>query len=234
MTRMTAKAEARVALERRKLIDRAEIVRGRAEAFHQLQLGRLVAQVDQALSLAFYTKAADLLDDIDDRIQRHMADIEAADLARAGQMQDQLLGDRGVETHRTGAVRTRDGWRIVCSANRLTPRQVRAGDMFRAQWDCAHRDGLSSANDNGAGGEVDMIQRRVAARERLMQVRAAIRYATGSEGLYALLSMVCGEGHTLRQIGRQSQARDKEREALIMEGDLRVALDMTAQALDLV
>jgi hypothetical protein len=46
--------------------------------------------------------------------------------------------------------------------------------------------------------------------------------------------MVCGEGHTLRQIGQQSQARDKEREALIMEGDLRVALDMTAQALDLV
>lgn len=233
MTKLTAKATARIALEKRKLQDRATIVRGRVEALPQLQLGGLIDRADQMISMAFYARAKEVLDDIDDRIARHQVEVEAADAARAAQMQDQLLRERGVETYDHGVARTRDGWKWLTSRQpaRLQGYQIGAGDRYAALYAFAHRDGLCvGANDN-AGGEptVEELRRRAVAKHEASQALRAIHRhlddSTGSERLSGLLEAVCGRGESLRSL-----ALNDDRKALAYEAELRLALDMTAVA----
>lgn len=233
MTTLTATPAQRVALDRRKLESRLVAVRGRAEALPHLNLGGLLAGAQNKLDLFKFKDCSDALDDVDDRIERHQRSLEEAEMAAAGQAQDQLLAERGVETVVEGVAKTRDGWRWLTSRRpaRLSAAQISTGDQYAALWTAAHRDGLStSANDNGAveptiGQIKDQIEARHAMREKLQSVRAHITVATGSERLAGLLDAVCGRGETLRSL-----AGGDDRKAGAYEVELRLALDMAGVA----
>lgn len=230
---LAASATARIALRRKQLIDRAALVRGRCECHPGAGQQAKIDSVDNRLRLAHYDIAADLMDQIDASLDRHRRQLEEADMAAAGQAQDQLLAERGVETFETGSVRSRDGWQWLTSRKpaRLSAQQIATGDQYAALYSAAHRDTLStSANDN-AGGDLsiqqlkDQAEARHVMRQKLAGVRAHLTAATGSERLANLLECVCGRGETLR-----GMAGGDERKAATYETELRIALDMAAVA----
>lgn len=228
MTTLKATATARIALERRKLEGRLMAVRGRAEALPQLNLGGLLAGAENRLSLLQFDRCAEMLNDVDSRIEKHQADLTAAEMAAAGQAQDQLLAQRGVETAMDGSTRTRDGWRWLKSRRppRLSSTQIITGDRFAALWVAANRDTLStSANDNGSESKVDALDALSAAKAKLGRLARHFDDAMGSERLFDLLANVCGRGETLRAL-----AGGDDRRAAGYEIELKLALDMAAAA----
>jgi hypothetical protein len=230
MNTLRATPDTRRALDRRKLESRLIAVQGRAEALPQLNLGGLLAGASNRLQLFQFQAAADLLDDVDDRIARHMAVLEESEMAAAGQAQDQLLADRGVETVVEGVAKTRDGWRWLTSRNprRLSSDQISTGNRYCALYLAANRDTLStvSANDNALAPEPrNAVDELAKARSNLARVQRHISDATGSERLVGLLDSVCGRGETLRSL-----AGGDDRKAGAYEVELRLALDMAGVA----
>ncbi|WEK56470.1 MAG: hypothetical protein P0Y52_07845 [Candidatus Brevundimonas phytovorans] len=234
MTTIKATAAQSIALERRRLTDRAALVRGRVEATPGCNLLPKIANVENRLKLMQYGVAKTLLDEIDDTLEDLRRKADESELAQACRQQDELLAERGVETFEVGAVRARDGWQWLTSRKpaRLSAVQIATGDRYAALHASAHRDGLStSANDNGGGGDLTVQQVMAAAelrhaqRQALAAVHAHIARATGSERLAALLEAVCGRGSTPRQL-----AGNDDRKAAAVEVELRLALDMASVA----
>lgn len=230
MTTLKASPAARHALDRRRLESRFLAVQSRASALPHLNLGGLLAGAENKLNLLMFDACADILDDIDSRIERHMEALKEADMAAAGQAQDQLLAERGVETASVGSVRTRDGWMFLKSRTppRLTPEQITAGDRYAGIYRAAQRDTLrvSGANDNGDGTGPNPVDLLSTALKDLRHVQGHISSATGSSDLVVLLDAVCGRGETVRD----RCDGDKVKTA-VQEAHLRVALDMAAVAM---
>lgn len=233
MTRLQANPAQRLSLEAKRLAGRVAAVRGKAEAYPHLSLSGLVDGAENKLRLMHLDGCADMLDTVETRIARHMESLTEAEMASAGQAQDQLLAERGIETFEAGTPRCRDGWKWLTSRKpaRLSAFQIATGDQFAALYTGAHRDTLStSANDNGGGDLTikqlkDQAEARHAMRQRLAAVRAHITTATGADRLANLLESVCGRGDTLRQL-----AGSDERKAAGYEVELRLALDMAGVA----
>ncbi len=152
MTRLAANPAQRMSLEAKRLKARLDAVRGKSEAYAQLSLGGLVDGAENKLGLLQLDACADLLDTVEKRVARHMESLEEAEMAAAGQRQDHLLRERGIETFEVGTPRCRDGWQWLTSRKpaRLSASQIATGDQYAALYSAAHRDTLStSANDNG-------------------------------------------------------------------------------------
>lgn len=233
MTRLTASPAASQALYRRKIEERAQLVRGRVEAMPGAGLQAKMDSVDNRIRLAHYTIASDLMDQIDEALERHRQALVDAEIAAAGQAQDQLLRERGIETETVGVVRSRDGWVWLTTRKpaRLSADQIATGNQYQALYAAAHRDTLStSANDNSCGdltiAQIKAnMEARHAMRAKLSAVRAHIVGATGSDRLAGLLEAVCGHGEMLRHL-----AGSDDRRAAAYEVELRLALDMAAVA----
>ena len=229
MTTLKATAAASQALERRKLQSWLQAVRSRAEALPQLNLGGLLAGAQNKLDLLRFADCAAMLDDIDDRIERHRPDLADAEMVAAGQAQEQLLAERGIETVDVGVAKSRDGWQWLTSRKprRLSPDQISTGDRYSALYLGANRDTLSTvgANDNGLLDGKDPVEVLSDCRAKLGKVQRHIIDATGSERLVALLDAVCGRGETLRFL-----AGNDDRKANGYEVELRIALDMAGVA----
>lgn len=236
MTRLSSSPAQRISLEAKRLGSRLVAVRGKSESYPQLSLSGLVDGAANKLGLLRLDDCADLLDQVERRIARHMEGLADAEMAKAGAAQDQLLAERGVETFETGSVRSRDGWQWLTSRKpaRLSAAQIETGDRYAALYSSANRDTLStSANDNGGGdltikGLKEQAEARYAMRQTLAAVRSHIAASTGSDRLANLLESVCGQGETLRGL-----AGSDERRARDYEVELRIALDMAAVAFKL-
>lgn len=234
MTTIKANAAQAVALERRRLTDRAALVRGRVEATPGCNLLPKIANAENRLRLMQFAIAKTLLDEIDDTLEDMKRKTLDAEVADAGREQDSLLAERGVETFELGSVRARDGWKWLISRKpaRLSPTQIATGDRYATLYAAANRDGLStSANDNMGGGERTPQQvkaaaeRRHAQRQAIEAIHVHIARSTGSGRLASLLEAVCGTGETPRQL-----AGGDDRKTAAVEVELRLALDMAAVA----
>lgn len=231
MTRLTASPTAKQALAKKTLENRLAVVRGRVEALPQLHLGGLLDGAENKLRLLRLNDCADMLDQIDEKVQAHRDAIAQAEVAAAGQRLDQHLAEaQGIETVTVGSVRTRDGWHwLKTRPGRLTSEQADAGDRYGVLYRGAHRDTLStSANDNVGGGETDFgpIDAQIRARDELLKIQAHIFTATGNDRLIQLLDSVCGKGDTLRVLSGKD-----DRKAGAYEAELKIALDMASVAM---
>lgn len=238
MTKLKATPAQAIALERRRLIDRCALVRGRVEATPGCNLLTKVGNVENRMRLMQYAVAKTLLDEIDDTLEELRRKALDAETAAAGHQQDRLLAERGVETFELGAVRARDGWKWLTSRKpaRLSATQVSTGDRYAALYAAANRDGLStSANDNTGGGDRTAQQIKAAAevrhaqRQAIEAIHSHISRSTGSGRLAALLEAVCGAGETPRRL-----AGGDDRKAAAVEVELRLALDMAAVAFKII
>ncbi|MEN5147193.1 hypothetical protein [Brevundimonas diminuta] len=234
MTRMKATAEQAVALERRRLTDRAALIRGRVEASPGCGLMPKVCAVENRMRLLQFGVARQMLDEIDDALeaQRHKA--EGDEARRAGEEQDDLLHAQGVETVRTASgAGARHGLLWLIHKGRLTPMQKVAGQRWSDDYSLVRTDGVRSClNDNVRGQATEALrleEKRAAAQQRLMAARFRIRQTTGSERLSDLLDAVCGRGNSLRALAGGDKVR-----AAQMEAELGVALDMAAVSYEIV
>ncbi|MFC5370917.1 hypothetical protein ACFPIF_00020 [Brevundimonas faecalis] len=238
MTKLKATPAQAVALERRRLVDRTALVRGRIEATPGCGLMPKLANVESRLKLLQYGVARVLLDEIDDTLEAIRAKTAETEQAQSAREQDALLADREVETFEVGVARARDGWRWLTSRKpaRLSAAQISTGDRYSALYASAHRDGLStSANDNGVNADPTIQQVRALAelrhnhRQALAAVQAHIQRSTGSGKLGALLDAVCGRGESPRELVGKD-----DRKAAVVEAELRVALDMATVAFKMI
>lgn len=225
MTRLQAPDAARIALQWRKIEDRAKVVQGRVEALPKAYQDGPMRAAWNRIGLRHKSKAVEALDAIDDALDRHQSELAASDMARAGEEQNRLLADRGIETFDAGTVKARDGWQwlITRKPARLTAEEIATGNDWVKMFALAQRDELSSSsNDNGgAGGLEDPLEARIKNRTRLDAVRRHIDDATGSKKLSGLLDAVCGRGDTLRAL-----AGNDDRKADRYEAELKIALAM--------
>lgn len=229
MTTLKASAAASQALYRKQIDERARIVRGRVEAMPGAGLQAKMDSVDNRIRLLHLAQASELMDQIDDALERHRQALVDADMAAAGQAQDQLLAERGVETVSVGVVRTRDGWIWLKNKNRVSSERAAIGDRYLAIYRGAQRDMLaaSGANDNGGGGGHEaLIHHLSVAVKDLRHIQNHISGATGSGRLVALLDAVVGRGETVRD----RAGGDKELTAILTD-QLCLALDMAGVAM---
>jgi hypothetical protein len=236
MTRLTASTAARVALEWRKLEERASLVRGRVEALPGAYQDGPMRAAENRISLRQMEKAREHLDAIDNALDAYQQSQVASEMAKAGEEQARLLAERGIDTFDAGAVKARDGWQWIITRKppRLSADQVNAGNDYARLYALAMQDSLSvSSNDNrGTARLLDelVLPAHVAIgidnRSRMDRIHRHITEATGSTRLIALLDAICGRGETLRQLGK-----DDERKISAIEAELRVALDLASVGL---
>jgi hypothetical protein len=234
MTRLKANATQAIALERRRLTDRAALVRGRIEATPGCGLLPKMAAVENRMRMLQFSVAKQLLDEIDDTLEDLRRKADVVEQRRAAVVQDDLLTSQGIETARTASgAGARHGLLWLIQKGRLTPLRKIAGQRWSDDYSLTRADGLRSClNDNVRGGGPDDLradEKHAAAAQRLDRARQAIVHATGSPRLADLLDAVCGRGETLRSL----TGGDKDRAALL-EVELGVALDMAAVSFELV
>lgn len=227
MSRLSSSETARIALARKKVEARAAIFRGRVEALPGAGQASKMGNAENRIRLLQLDVANKLMDEIDDALMAYQRRLEEAEMATAGQRQDQLLAARGIETILAGSVRSRDGWRWLVAKRRISDSQCASGERFAKLHSVCMRDGLSVAtNDNtGSGGLEDINDARLKAAGELRALRKHIHSASGSDRLFDLLEAVCGRGDTLRTL-----AGGDDRKALFYEAEMRVALDMASVA----
>lgn len=238
MTRLVAPNAARIALEWRKLEERAVLVRGRVEALPDAHLDGPMKSAENRIALRQMDKATSILDDIDTRLEEHRSNLAQREVRSASAEQDALLATNGIDTERTqSGVGQRHGLMWLIAKKRLNSERRRAGEAWSADFalvQCQVRL-RSCLNDNAPGGAAnDDMDRSAAkrvtdARNRLENGRAHIIASTGNGRLADLLDAVCGKGDTLRQLAGD----DKDRAAR-MEVELSIALDMVSVSYDLV
>lgn len=234
MTTLKASPSARRVLNRKKIEELAVLIRGRIEAYPAL--ANLFPKLHAAEAKIVHMRedeAEPMLRQLDEAVERHEASLVDANERAAGQRQDQLLAEAGIETdrHETTGSGTRHGFMWLERKERVTGRRRIAGQNWGRDYSLASNDGLRSClNDNvPGGGDTPAPQdRKSEARGRLEQGRAHIRYATGSENLANLLDAVCGRGDTLRALSGGDKIG-----AAVKEAELMIALDMAAEAYDL-
>lgn len=232
MTKLVAKQNARIALEWRKLEERASLIRGRVEAMPKAYQDGPMRAAENRIALRQMDKARELLDGIDAKLDEYVRAQAAAEMAAAGEEQARLLAERGVETFDDGIVKRRDGWAWLTSRKppRLSADEISAGTTYGQIYARALQDGLSvGSNDNAGGGDPNtlvppQVLMGIENKARLDAVRRHISDATGSPRLVALLDAVCGRGEMLRAIAGD----DDSRKALILETEMRLALQMAA------
>lgn len=234
MTTLKATPAQSIALERRRLTDRAALVRGRVEATPGCNLLPKMANVENRMRLMQFAMAKTLLDEIDDTLEDIRRKAEAEEMQRGHDEQDKLLAANGAETARTASgAGMRHGLLWLIQKGRLTPTRRTSGQRWSDDYSLVRTDGLRSClNDNdGGGGTADQPhdEKRVAAMQRLDRARYHIGCATGSRRLADLLDAVCGRGETLRSLARG----DKD-QAERLEVELMIALDMAAVSYDIV
>jgi hypothetical protein len=140
---------------------------------------------------------------------------------------------RGVETAPADrAATTRDGLRWMLK--KLSASQAQAGERYQALYGRARADGVKSClnDDYGGDGGSGPAMAHIRAREQMQGVVRHVLSATGPEKggyLVSLLDSVCGEGVTVREIGNND-----DRRVLVLEADLKTALDMVAVHLGLI
>ncbi len=234
MTLLKATPEQAVALERRRLTDRAALIRGRVEATPGCGLLPKVCAVENRMRLLQFGVALQMMNEIDDALEAQRLKAEGEEARRAGEEQDDLLQAQGVETIRTASgVGARHGLLWLIQKGRLTPMRKVAGQRWSDDYSLVRTDGVRSClNDNVRGSAPDALrleEKRTAALQRLEATRARIRVATGSERLADLLDAVCGRGTPLRALAGGDKVK-----AAQMEAELGVALDMAAVSYEIV
>lgn len=233
MTTIKATPAQSIALERRRLTDRAALVRGRVEATPGCNLLPKIANVENRMRLMQFSVAKTLLDEIDDTLEDLRRKAEAQAMQQGSAEQDRLLADNGVDTARTASgAGMRHGLLWLIQKGRLTPTRRTSGQRWSDDYSLVRTDGLRSClNDNDGGGSVEVPhdEKRMAAIQRLDRARYHIGCATGSTRLADLLDAVCGRGETLRSLARG----DKD-QAERLEVELMIALDMAAVSYDIV
>lgn len=221
---LAAKAAARIALEWRKIEERAAVVRGRVEALPKAYQDGPMRAAENRIALRQMDKARELLDGIDEKLDEHIQKMAEEEMAAAGAEQERLLADRGIETFDGGTVKHRDGWLWLTTRKppRLTNDEIDAGNDYSRLYARAMQDTLSISSNDNAGSDGDGREfAGLKNRRRLEFVQDRISEATGSRRLVALLDAVCGRGETLRYL-----AGDDDRKALAYEVELRIALQM--------
>ena len=224
MTRLQSQPEARIALEWRKLQERAVLVRGRVEAMPRAYQDGPMRAAENRIALRQMEKARELLDGIDAKLEEHIQKQSDDEMSAAGEEQARLLAERGIETFDGGTVRHRDGWQWLTTRKppRLTYDEIDAGNDYARLSALALQDTLSiSSNDNTGGDGEGREDAGLKNRRRMDAIQRHIADATGSTRLVALLDAVCGRGETLRHL-----AGDDERKAAGYEVELRIALQM--------
>lgn len=234
MTTIKATAAQSIALERRRLTDRAALVRGRVEATPGCNLLPKIANVENRLRLMQFAVAKTLLDEIDDTLEDMRQKAEVSVVQQSSAEQDTLLAARGAETARTASgAGMRHGLLWLIQKGRLTPVRRTAGQRWSDDYSLIRTDGLRSClNDNAPGGGATDLrpdEKRIAATQRLDRARYHIRCATGSTRLADLMDAVCGRGETLRSLA----SGDKDR-AERLEVELMIGLDMAAVSYDII
>jgi len=234
MTRMKATAEQAVALERRRLTDRAALIRGRVEATPGCGLMPKVCAVENRMRLLQFGVALQMMNEIDDALEERRLKTAAEEARRSGEEQDDLLQAQGIETARTASgAGARHGLLWLIQKGRLTPMRKVAGQRWSDDYSLVRTDGVRSClNDNvrGVGGnDMRLEEKKAAAQQRLSSARSRIRLTTGSDGLADLLDAVCGRGISLRALAGGDKVKAAQKEA-----ELGVALDMAAVSYDLI
>jgi len=229
MSQLTATHRQKVELARRKIAQRLEIIRGRVEVDHGCNL---MAQVEKAaiqLHLLNLRDCEEILNRVDERLIQREAERAASQVANDIGEQNELLASRGVKTEPAGNSFSRDGFVWLESKRRLSPDHIATGRKVRALHDRATWDGLRSKadNDNGSGETTTFLPTEVSmqAKSEIAWLREHIVISSGGSGPFDLMIAVCGEGVTLRTI-----AGCDDRRAIVLEGQLIVALEMAAVA----
>ncbi|WP_404415503.1 hypothetical protein [Brevundimonas vesicularis] len=224
---LTAKDNARIALQWRKIESRAALLRGRVEAMPRAGMDGVLRAADQHIKARFMDKALDTLDRIDSGLIS-FAEREADRREReAASAHDKELEVTGVDTHRTTTgVGQRHGMIWLVEKKRLTGDRRRAAEAWAADYSLVRSDGLKSClNDNAKGGSdgpsQQFIERKAAARWRLDRAHKHLNSATGSSRLANLVDAVCGRGDSVRSLAGGNQTAAER-----MEAELMVALDM--------
>lgn len=234
MTRLKATPEQAVALERRRLIDRAALIRGRVEATPGCGLMPKVCAVENRMRLLQFGVARQMMNEIDDALEARRLEAEGEEARRAGEEQDDLLQAQGIETARTASgAGARHGLLWLIQKGRLTPMRKVAGQRWSDDYSLVRTDGVRSClNDNvrGAGAAAMRLEeKKAAAQQRLSSARFRIRLMTGSDGLADLLDAVCGRGISLRALAGGDKVKAAQKEA-----ELGIALDMAAVSYELI
>lgn len=234
MTRLKATREQAVALERRRLTDRAALIRGRVEATPGCGLLPKVCAVENRMRLLQFGVARQMMNEIDDALEARRLEAQGEEARRAGAEQDDLLQAQGIETVRASSgVGARHGLLWLIQKGRLTPMRKVAGHRWSDDYSLVRTDGVRSClNDNvrASGSEaLRLDERKAAAAQRLQTAREQIVLSTGSSRLADLLDAICGRGETLRALAGGDQVR-----ATHMEAELCVALDMAAVSYSLI
>jgi hypothetical protein len=230
MTKLASNHAQKAELARRKIAHRLEVVRGRVEVDHGCNL---MAQIDKAaiqLHLLNLRDCDDILNRVDERLIQREAERAAAQVANDIGEQSELLASRGVKTEKTGNSFSRDGFVWLEKQKRLSSAQIATGHKIRALHDRATWDGLRSkaGNDNSSpdGSTFLPTEAAMEAKRQIASLREHVVYASGGPGPFDLLMAVCGVGATLRTI-----AGGDDRRAIVLEGQLIVALEMAEVAL---
>lgn len=231
MTTLKATPAQSIALERRRLTDRAALVRGRVEATPGCNLLPKIANVENRMRLMQFAMAKTLLDEIDDTLEdlSRKAEVQAMQHARAEQ--DRLLAANGVETARTASgAGVRHGLLWLIHKGKVGGARRDAGIRYSNDYALARAESLRSClNDNVAGQALDYDtaqEKQTAARQRLRIIKTHISASTGTTSLVDILDAVCGRGDTIRSL-----AANDERTCAALEAKLLIALDMSAAAL---
>jgi len=238
MTRLTANANAKAALERKKLEKRAEILRARVEAMPGAHQAGPLAKAENYIALRMLNQAREDMDLIDRKLADYAERLADEEMARAGAEQARLLAGRGIETDKAHEGTTRDGWVWLTTRKqrRLSGAQITTGNRYADLYAQAKKDDLRiSANDNRGGSiapTIEEIKRRAFDKQNAAAAIRAVAHhldqATGATRLSSVIEAVCGQGQNLRQL-----AGGDDRGVLVMESELRVALDMASVALRL-
>lgn len=223
---LTAKDNARIALQWRKIESRAALLRGRVEATPRAGMDGVLRAADQHIKARFMDKAVEALD----RITDGLIDFDAKEAQRiereAAAAHDKELEAKGVDTIRsTTGVGQRHGMIWLIEKKRLSGDRRRAAESWAADYSLVRSDGLKSClNDNAKGGDgpsQQFIERKAAARWRLDRAHKHLNSATGSSRLANLIDAVCGRGDNIRALAGGNQTAAER-----MEAEMMIGLDM--------
>lgn len=165
-------------------------------------------------------------------VTRLMEERDASVGVKEALAEQEKLGDlRGAPTHQADAGNlTRDGWLWLKAKGRFDTTRRAAGDHFREKFNKATDSLRSCTGDQTGGGGEGPSAIYSNAKFELDGVKLHMRRAAGEDtgrALFNLLSAVCGQGATVRQIakGEETTAKiDRRSDALVIE--LGLALDM--------
>lgn len=221
---LTAKDNARIALQWRKIEARAAVLRGRVEATPGAGMEGPLRAAEQHINARFMDKALDALDRIDSGLLSFAERETERQEREAAAAHDKELEVTGVDTIRsTTGVGQRHGMIWLVEKKRLTGDRRRAAEAWAADYSLVRSDGLKSClNDNAKGGSDgpshQFIERKAAARYRLERAHDHLRSATGSNRLANLIDAVCGRGDSVRALAGGNQTAAERTEAELMIG----------------